>query len=93
MDDPHISRLLQTFAFMASALDTRLTTDYPEFIESLLGVVYPQYLRCLPSCAIAEIDPAGQFGNLTGTVCHSHAVRHWTHERRSADSRRFTTSL
>ncbi|CAB5279006.1 type VI secretion protein [Burkholderia multivorans] len=66
VDDPHISRLVQTFAFMASALDTRLTDDYPEFIESLLGVINPQYLRCIPSCAIAEIDPAGQFGNLTG---------------------------
>lgn len=66
VDDPHISRLVQTFAFMASALDTRLIDDYPEFTESLLGVIYPQYLRCIPSCAIAEIDPTSQFGNLTG---------------------------
>ncbi|CAN2526840.1 type VI secretion system baseplate subunit TssF [Burkholderia pseudomallei] len=66
VDDPHISRLVQTFAFMASALDTRLIDDYPEFTESLLGLIYPQYLRCIPSCAIAEIDPTSQFGNLTG---------------------------
>uniref|UniRef100_UPI003BEEBD51 type VI secretion system baseplate subunit TssF n=1 Tax=Burkholderia arboris TaxID=488730 RepID=UPI003BEEBD51 len=66
IDDPHISRLIQTFAFMASALDTRLIDHYPEFTESLLRIIYPHYLQCIPSCALVAFDPADLSGKLTG---------------------------
>ncbi|KKL35660.1 type VI secretion protein [Burkholderia contaminans FFH2055] len=66
VDDPHIGRLVQTFAFMASALDARLVDDYPEFTEALLDCIYPQFIQCVPSCALVEFDPAGLSGKLTG---------------------------
>lgn len=30
-DDPHVTRLIQTFSFLAAHLDSKLADDYPEF--------------------------------------------------------------
>lgn len=64
-DDPHVDRLTQTFAFMAARLDSRLGDSYTEMTEALLSVIYPLYLRGVPSCAIARFNPATLFGQLT----------------------------
>ncbi|MGS0892049.1 type VI secretion system baseplate subunit TssF [Burkholderia stagnalis] len=66
VDDPQIGRLVQTFSFMASALDARLVDEYPEFTEALLSSIYPQFIECVPSCALVEFDPADLSGKLTG---------------------------
>lgn len=66
VDDSHIGRLVQTFALMASALDARIVDDYPEFTEALLSSIYPQFIECVPSCALVEFDPTDLSGKLTG---------------------------
>ncbi|WP_175864426.1 type VI secretion system baseplate subunit TssF [Burkholderia cepacia] len=63
--DLHVDRMIQTFALLAARVDAKLEDAYPEFTESLLEVLYPQYLRTVPSCAIAQFDPADLFGQLT----------------------------
>ncbi|KWA13913.1 type VI secretion system baseplate subunit TssF [Burkholderia territorii] len=67
-DDPHVSRLIQTFSFLAAHLDSKLADDYPEFTEALLEVVHPHYLRTVPSCAIARFEPRAIVGQLTEPV-------------------------
>ncbi|WP_423392693.1 type VI secretion system baseplate subunit TssF [Burkholderia sp. LMG 21824] len=67
-DDPHVERLVQTFAFLAAHLDSKLADDYPEFTEALLEVVHPHYLRTVPSCAIARFVPQAIVGQLTEPV-------------------------
>ncbi|WP_175688472.1 type VI secretion system baseplate subunit TssF [Burkholderia anthina] len=67
-DDPHVTRLIQTFSFLAAHLDSRLADDYPEFTEALLEVVHPHYLRTVPSCAIARFEPRTIVGQLTEPV-------------------------
>lgn len=67
-DDPHVTRLIQTFSFLGAHLDSKLTDDYPEFTEALLEVVHPHYLRTVPSCAIARFEPRGIVGQLTEPV-------------------------
>nr|WP_269435314.1 type VI secretion system baseplate subunit TssF [Burkholderia sp. ABCPW 14] len=42
-----------------------MNNSYPEFTESLLEVLYPQYLRTVPACAIAQFDPTALFNQLT----------------------------
>lgn len=56
-EDPHVGRMLQSFALLAARIDAKLEDDYPEFTEALLEILYPAYLRPLPSCAIAQFDP------------------------------------
>jgi len=67
-DDPHVERMLQSFALLAARIDTRLDDDYPEFTEGMLQALYPHYLRPYPSCSIAEFDAESAFEGLSGPV-------------------------
>ncbi len=53
--DPHIERLLESFAFLTARLQQRLDSEYPEFATALLGVLYPQYGAPVPAMAIAHM--------------------------------------
>ena len=55
-DDPHVERLIESFALLASRVHKRLDDDFPLFTETFLEVLYPHYLRPFPSCAIARFD-------------------------------------
>ena len=57
--DPHVERLLQGVAFLNAHLTKRLDDDFPELAEALLDLLYPHYLRPVPSMSIVEmsIDP------------------------------------
>lgn len=65
-EDPHIERMIQSFALMTARVSKRLDDDFPEFTEALLEVLYPHYLRPFPSCSIARFDYAASAGQLTG---------------------------
>ncbi|WP_431824272.1 type VI secretion system baseplate subunit TssF [Burkholderia sp. F1] len=66
--DLHAERLIQAFALLAARVDAKLEDDYSEFTESLLETLYPQYLRTVPACAIAQFDPAALFGQQTEPI-------------------------
>lgn len=81
-EDPHVERLIESFALLASRIHKRLDDDFPLFTESFLEVLYPHYLRPFPSCAIAHFhvaDASGQMSKATvlprGTVLKSRPVR------------------
>ncbi len=65
VEDLHVDRMVQTFALLAARVDAKLDDDYPQFTEALLEIAYPQYLRTVPSCAVASFDPSVLFGQLT----------------------------
>lgn len=65
VEDLHVDRMVQTFALLAARVDAKLDDDYPQFIEALLEIAYPQYLRTVPSCAVASFDPAVLLDQLT----------------------------
>lgn len=54
--DPHVERLLQSFALIGSRIHKRLDDDLPEMTDALLSVLYPHYLRPIPSMAILQLD-------------------------------------
>jgi type VI secretion system protein ImpG len=55
VEDPHVERLIQSFALLAARVHKRLDDDFPRITESLLEVMYPHYLRPFPSCSIAQM--------------------------------------
>src|ERR1700709_28341 len=55
-EDPHVERMIQSFALLGARINKKLDDDYPEFTEALLEVMYPHYLRPFPSCSIAQFD-------------------------------------
>jgi type VI secretion system protein ImpG len=63
-EDPHVERLIESFALLSSRVHKRLDDDFPLFTESFLEVLYPHYLRPFPSCAIACLD----IGNTAGRI-------------------------
>jgi type VI secretion system protein ImpG len=56
VDDPHVERLIQSFALLSSRIHKRLDDDFPLVTESLLEVLYPHYLRPFPSCSLAAFE-------------------------------------
>jgi len=58
-EDPHTERLLEAFAFLAARVHLKVDDEFPEITTALLDVVYPHYLRPIPSMSVVEfhIDP------------------------------------
>ena len=56
-DDPHVERLLEGFAFLAARIHRRIDDDLAEVGQSLLTLVYPHYLRPIPSMSVVEFQP------------------------------------
>jgi len=59
-DDPHVERLLEAFALLAARVHLKIDDEFPEITEALLGIVYPHFLRPVPSMSVVEfqVDPA-----------------------------------
>lgn len=55
--DPHVERLLESFALLAARLQRRLDDGYSEFSDALLEQLYPMAMRPMPSCVIAQFVP------------------------------------
>ena len=63
-----MERLLEGFAFLAARVHLKIDDDFPEVSEALLNVVYPHYVRPVPSMSLVgfELDPE-QGKKTTGT--------------------------
>ena len=55
-EDPHVERMLEAFAFLAARVHLKIDDEFPEITESLLSILYPHYLRPIPSMSIAEFN-------------------------------------
>jgi type VI secretion system protein ImpG len=64
-DDPHVERLLEGFALLAARIHLKLNDDFPEISDALLSIVYPHYLRPIPSMSIVEFHLDPEQGKLT----------------------------
>jgi type VI secretion system protein ImpG len=53
-EDPHVERMLEAFAFLAARVHLKIDDEFPEITEALLSVLYPHYLRPIPSMSIVE---------------------------------------
>jgi len=58
-EDPHVERLLEAFAFLAARVHLKVDDEFPEITEALLTVIYPQFVRPVPSMSIVQfqLDP------------------------------------
>ena len=81
-EDPHVERLIESFALLSSRIHKRLDDDFPLFTETFLEVLYPHYLRPFPSCSIARFDVGSSAAQMSaaarierGTLLNSKPVR------------------
>jgi type VI secretion system protein ImpG len=80
-DDPHVERLLEGFAFLAARVHLKIDDEFPQITEGLLSVLYPHFLRPIPSMTVAEFHLDPEQGKLTtglriprGSVLYSRPV-------------------
>ena len=66
VDDPHVARLLEGFAFVAARIRQKLDDEFPELTDSLLGALYPHLLSPFPSAAIARFMPVAELSGAYG---------------------------
>src|SRR5690606_33626590 len=55
-DDPHVERLIESFAFLTARIRLKLEDEFPELTEALLSVLYPHYLAPIPSMSIVQFE-------------------------------------
>ncbi len=74
-EDPHVERLLEAFAFLAARVHLKIDDEFPEITEALLGIVYPHFIRPIPSMSIVQFNLDPDKGKLTtGLVVDSNSV-------------------
>lgn len=56
-NDPDVERLLEGFAFLTARLRLKIDDDFPELTTPLLQLLWPNYLRPLPSATIMQFQP------------------------------------
>lgn len=54
IEDPHVERMIESFAFLTGRIGLKLADELPEITESFLNLLYPHYLAPIPSLAIAQ---------------------------------------
>ena len=65
IEDPHVERLVESFAFLTARVGLKLDDELPEVTESFLNVLYPHYLTPIPSMAITQFTYGSPNDKLT----------------------------
>ncbi|KID06946.1 type VI secretion protein [Hafnia alvei] len=58
--DPDVERLLEGFAFLSGSLREKIEDEFPELTHGLLNMLWPNYLRSVPSMTIVHFSPKEQ---------------------------------
>ena len=54
--DPHVERLLESFAFLTARLSRAIDDRFPQTAHALLSVLYPHLINPVPAMAIAKLQ-------------------------------------
>ncbi|MFO0875764.1 MAG: type VI secretion system baseplate subunit TssF [Gemmataceae bacterium] len=55
--DPHVERLIEAFALLTGRVQHKLDDEFPELTDALFSILYPHYLKPIPSCAVVQFQP------------------------------------
>ncbi|MEI6859656.1 MAG: type VI secretion system baseplate subunit TssF [Shewanella sp.] len=66
--DPDIERLLEGFAFLTGKLREKIEDEFPELTHSMINMLWPNYLRPVPSTSIVSFSP------LEGGISHRQRI-------------------
>ncbi len=93
VEDPHVSRLVDSFALLTARIRLKIEDEFPEICQAMISALYPQYLAPTPSSAIAQFKLDAIGGELfdgirlnRGSVLETHEVRGQACVYRTCDS-------
>lgn len=72
--DPDVERLLEAFAFLSGGLRQKLEDEFPEFTHGLINMLWPNYLRPVPSMTVIEYQPAAAQLSAPIQVCRDELI-------------------
>ena len=55
--DPDVERLLEGFAFLTGRMREKVEDEFPELTHSLISMLWPNYLRPVPSMTVMQFTP------------------------------------
>lgn len=55
--DPDVERLLEGFAFLTGRLREKVEDEFPELTHSIINMLWPNYLRPVPSMCMVQFSP------------------------------------
>ncbi|MBE0464727.1 MAG: type VI secretion system baseplate subunit TssF [Halomonadaceae bacterium] len=55
--DPDVERLLEGFAFLTGRMREKVEDEFPELTHSLISMLWPNYLRPVPSMTVIQFTP------------------------------------
>lgn len=87
-DDPHVERLVQSFAYSAARIRQKLDDEFPELTDSLLETLYPHYLAPIPSMSIVRFMPGKTLAGVQTVPRHTEILT----EPVSGEACRFRTT-
>ena len=50
--DPHVERLIESFAFLTGKLQKQIDDQFPEIANAMLDVIYKPLILPIPSCVM-----------------------------------------
>lgn len=57
VEDPHVGRLIEAFAYLTARVRQKLDDDFPELTGAMLGILYPHFDKPIPSMSILQMEP------------------------------------
>jgi len=85
--DPHVERLIESFAFLTGRIQHALDQDFPEIAAELVSILHPHFVNPVPSMTIARFEVDPDRGKLTdGYVVPKHTPL-FTHAAQGATCR------
>lgn len=64
--DPDVERLLEGIAFLTGRVRQKLDDEIPELFQSMMSLLWPHYLRPVPSTGILQFQPMAE--QLSGVI-------------------------
>lgn len=64
--DPDVERLLEGVAFLTGRVRQKLDDEIPELFQSMMSLLWPHYLRPIPSTGILQFQPMAE--QLSGVI-------------------------
>src|SRR5690606_28315367 len=58
IEDPHVSRMIESFAYLNARMQHKLDDDLPELSDALLTVLFPHSQRPIPSVSMVQFVAA-----------------------------------
>ncbi len=55
-EDPHVARIIESFAFLTARIQRRINDDLPEIADTILNLLYPHYQLPIPALSIIQLQ-------------------------------------